>query len=379
MAKIAIVYNKYQYIHTFRIELIKSLLDQGHQVILMAGSDPYKRKLLDVFPECEFQDIVIIASSTNLLKEFQAFGSIFKILKRNNVDVVLNFTIKPNLYSSISCRLLKKHCINNVTGLGTAFISSNILLRLASRALIKICFKKVDQVYFQNSEDMKLFLDLKFVSSSQAILIPGSGVNTQKFKSRFGYKRKEPFTFLMISRILVDKGVLEYIRAAKTLKSKLGNKVAFRLIGDLKADNKSRIEPSRFYSLIEDQSIQYLGIKKDIPEQIEQVQCVVLPSYREGLPRTILEAMSMSRPVVATDVVGCREIVHDGVNGRLCSVKDAEDLAEKLLSVYNSTEEELISFGKNGRKLVENFYQEKIVLNQYLKDIANFQKNEEQP
>lgn len=375
MAKIAIVYNKYQYIHTFRIELIKSVLGEGHKVLLMAGSDPYKRKLHDIFPDCEFQDIAISASSTNLFKEFQAFRSIFKGLKRNNVDVVLNFTIKPNLYSSISCRLLKRPCINNVTGLGTIFISSNVFLRLASRALIKICFKKVDQVYFQNSEDMKLFLSLNFVSSGQAILIPGSGVNIQKFKSRFSYKKKEPFIFLMISRILVDKGVLEYIQAAKILRSKLGNKVVFRLIGDLKADNKSRIEPSRFYSLIEDQSIDYLGIKKDIPEQLEEVQCVVLPSYREGLPRTILEAMSMNRPVVATNVVGCREIVQDGVNGRLCSVKDAEDLAEKLLCVFNSTEEELISFGTNGRSLVENFYQEQIVLNQYLKDISIFQKN----
>ena len=366
--RVAIVCNKYEYIYIFRRKLIDRLVKEGYELILVAGKDKYLLRFQETY-DCDYRPINLKASSTNPLMELITFWSLFNQLRASKPDVVLNFTIKANIYSAFSCRRLKIPAINNVTGFGTAFFSGNIILRKVSKFLIRFSFKSVRRVYVQNSDDERDLIDSGLVDSRLITRIPGSGVDVDKFKSLTPYVKESPFRFLMISRVIRDKGIIEYFDAARIVKNQLKTAVEFHLIGDLLAENKTKVSAEEFDGLMAGGNVIYHGVKEDIPAQIEKVQCVVLPSYREGLPRVILEAMSMSKPVIVTDVPGCREIVKDGINGKLCEPRNSESLAEKLFFIFHSSEKELISFGTNGRKLVESSYQERVVLDQYLKDI----------
>lgn len=366
----AIVCNKYEYIYIFRRKLIDRLVKEGYELILVAGKDKYLLRLQETY-DCDYRPINLKASSTNPLMELITFWSLFNQLISSKPDVVLNFTIKANIYSAFSCRLLKIPAINNVTGFGTAFLSDSIILRKVSKLLIRFSFKSVKRVYVQNSDDEKELIDSGLVDSRLITRIPGSGVDVDKFKSQSPYVKEIPFRFLMISRVIRDKGIIEYFDAARIVKNQLKTAVEFHLIGDLLAENKTKVSAEEFDELMAGGNVIYHGVKEDIPAQIDKAQCVVLPSYREGLPRVILEAMSMSKPVVVTDVPGCREVVKDGFNGKLCESRNSESLAEKLFFIFHSSEKELISFGTNGRRLIESSYQENVVLDQYLKDIQH--------
>ena len=242
--------------------------------------------------------------------------------------------------------------------------------------LYKISLSFSSKVYVQNSEDLNFFLEKRIISKSKIELIPGSGVDLNKFTYSPASIRKK-FIFLMISRVLRDKGVYEYIDAIKIIKqNKISNSIEFQLLGEINNLNNSAINKSELDQWVKEGLINYLGTSDQVQENIKECDCIVLPSYREGMPRAILEAFAVGRPCIVSNVPGCREIVEHKKNGLICKVKSSDDLAQKMLSMIELADEIRTKYGENGRKKIESNFDEKIVINAYLKSINRLLENE---
>ena len=282
--------------------------------------------------------------------------------------MILHYTIKPNVYGSLAASFLRILVVNNVCGLGTVFLKNNLVSAVAM-FLYKISFRFPKKVFFQNPDDLKLFLDKKLVPAHTVDLIPGSGIDLEKFKP-VPFRRNQKFTFLLISRLITDKGILEYIAAVKKLRSE-GLDARFQILGAMDPEHKRGIKASTINEWINSGTIEYLGTTEDVRHFIQQADCIVLPSYREGTPRTLLEAASCSKPIITTNVPGCNQVVENNVNGLLCNLKDANDLADKMNIMTNFSDETLNNFGSNGRLKMEEKFNESIVINKYLGTLAD--------
>ena len=361
--KIAIVINTSWNIYNFRMGLLKALQSEGHQVVTIAPMDDYSEKLVEA--GFEFIPVKMDSRGINPMKDFGLLMELFTIYRKAQPDIILHYTIKPNIYGTIAARMLKIPVINNVCGLGTAFIQKNLLSRVA-QMLYRFAFTTSSTVFFQNDEDRKFFEEKNIVNNKKCETLPGSGIDPNKFKP--GLKNSKKFTFLLISRLILDKGILEYVEAIKTLKSQ-NIEAKFQLLGAKDTKHRRGISESLIQSWIDGQVIEYLGKTDDVAPYINNADCVVLPSYREGTPRTLIEAASMAKPIVASDVAGCTNIVKDKSNGLLCKVKDSHDLADKMKEMYKMSISERSNMGQNGRELVKNHFDEKIVINKYLNAI----------
>jgi glycosyltransferase involved in cell wall biosynthesis len=257
--------------------------------------------------------------------------------------------------------------INNVCGLGTIFLKNDLVSRIAM-LLYRISFRLPRKVFFQNPDDLKLFINKGLVPINSVDLLPGSGIDLDKFKP-MPFRRNETFTFLLISRLITDKGILEYIEAVKTLRSE-GLNAKFQLLGALDPQHRRGIHTNLVKEWVDSGIVEYLGSTEDVREFISRADCIVLPSYREGTPRTLLEAASSSKPIIATNVPGCNHVVDHNVNGLLCNLKDSEDLADKMRVMTTMGNEILKQFGLNGRAKVEAEYDETLVINKYLSTLT---------
>lgn len=348
----------------FREGLIKTLVAKGYEVIVVAPHDEWVKKL--EANGCRHVNINIDNKGTNFINDLKLLSAYRKIMKQEKADIFLGYTIKPNVYGSIIAHSLRIPVINNISGLGTAFIKKNWLTKVV-KLLYKISLKKSDTVFFQNKDDRQLFIENKLVDEKLTKLLPGSGINTSKFKGTSLHSRSpnEKTEFLLIARLLYDKGVQEYIDAARILKAK---NYSFKcsLLGFLGVENITSIPKKILQTYIDDGTVHYYGSSDDIRPFIENADCIVLPSYREGLPRSLLEGAAMSRPLIATDVPGCREIVDHGVNGFLCEVKNAEDLASKMKEFLDLEQSERALMGEASHEMAINEFEEKIVIDRYL-------------
>jgi len=255
--------------------------------------------------------------------------------------------------------------------LGTVFLKDNLVSAVAM-LLYKISFRFARKVFFQNNDDLKLFIDRGLVPHDIVDLVPGSGIDLKKFQP-LPFKRNEKFTFLLISRLITDKGILEYIEAVKRLKQ-TGFDARFQILGAMDEEHKRGIKVRVIEEWIQSGVIEYLGTTDDVRQFINQADCVVLPSYREGTPRTLLEAASSARPIIATDVPGCNHVVVNQYNGLLCKLKDADDLAEKMKLMSGFDDARLKQFGLNGRIKMEAEYDESVVINKYLETLKGLKK-----
>lgn len=359
--RIAIVLNTSWNIYNFRHGLVKALLGEGHQVVAIAPEDKYSENLIKM--GCEFYAVKMQNKGTNPLKDLHYTYQLYKIYKKAKIDVILQFTIKPNIYGTLASLPLRKLVVNNVSGLGTVFLHNNLSSKIA-KFLYKFSFKFPKRVFFQNEEDLQLFVEENLIKEKTTDILPGSGVCLNKFEAQ-NFHRNDTFNFLMIGRLLYDKGIIEYVEAAKNLKS-LGLKVKFQVLGSIDTSAKLGVNREEVEEWEKNNYIEYLGTSDNVAEIIKKADCVVLPSYREGTPRSILEACAMAKPIITTDVVGCRQTVNDGINGYLCEVKNAEDLADKMKKIYALNNEQLQKMGEASRKKVENEFDEKIVINKYL-------------
>ncbi len=360
---VAIVVNTSWNIYNFRLALIRRLKREGYKVILIAPRDDYSKQLED--EGFIYYNIKIDNRGVNPFVDLMLIYDFYKLYKELKPDLILNYTIKPNIYSSLAGKVLSIPTLNNITGLGTVFLNENLSSHIA-RWLYRVSIYN-NLVVFQNSDDMTLFMEKKLVKEDNTRLILGSGIDTNRFKSQNSLTNKRKFTFLMIARLIKDKGISEYIEAIRIIKStKYANRCTFKILGSLYHSNPTAISQDELDSWIEDGLIEYLGHSDSVQDEIDKVDCVVLPSYREGLSRVLLEASSMSKPIITTDVTGCRDIVDNGVNGYLVEVKNSVELAKAMKKMLNLSNIELIYMGRNGRKKVIENFSEEIVVNKYL-------------
>lgn len=363
--KVAVVLNTSWNIYNFRLNLIKSLQQEGHEVHTIAPHDDFTERLIEM--GCIHHDVKMDSRGANPFKDLALIFELFFLYKRVKPDIILHYTIKPNVYGTLAAAMLGIPVVNNVCGLGTVFLKDNLVSRIAMM-LYRISFHLPKKVFFQNADDLKLFLNKKLVPQKTVDLLPGSGIDLNKFTPT-PFQRNNTFTFLLISRLITDKGVLEYIDAVKKLRSE-GFDARFQVLGAMDPEHKRGIKPEIIREWVQSGFVEYLGTTEDVHHFIRKADCIVLPSYREGTPRTLLEAASSSKPIIATDVPGCNHVVADHVNGLLCRLKDADDLADKMRTMATLDNETLREFGINGRAKMEAEYDETIVINKYLSTLS---------
>lgn len=368
--KIAIVLNTSWNIYNFRMGLVNSLLEHGHEVTAIAPKDEYTHLLIDA--GCNYQEVTMDSRGANVIKDLGLIFELLGIYRRVKPDVILHYTIKPNIYGTLAASILRIPTVNNVCGLGTAFLNKGIVSRIAI-GMYKLAFKFPKLVYFQNDDDKKFFEENNIIRNNATQVLPGSGINLAHFKPSESAKNKK-FTFLLISRLIHDKGIIEYIDAVKYLKEK-GVDANFQILGNKDTEHRRGISEDIINSWIDNNIVEYLGSTDDVRPYINKADCIVLPSYREGTPKSLLEAASSAKPIVATNVAGCTNIVQDNVNGMLCNVKDSQDLANKLEAMSELPKKRLIEMGIESRKIVEQRFDEKIVIDSYLNTISSFQKS----
>jgi glycosyltransferase involved in cell wall biosynthesis len=305
---------------------------------------------------------------TNPVRDLLLLWHFFRLLSIERPDVCLCYTVKPNVYGSLAARALGIPVINNITGLGAVFMKEGWLNQLV-KWLYKVSLSRSKKVFFQNDDDRQLFITNRLLSEDVTDLLPGSGINLEKFAPfPLPLPRKTPIRFLLIARMLWDKGVGEFVEAARLLKQR-GVDAEFCLLGFLDVKNPAAISHQQMNDWVSEGVVRYLGVSDNVREEIAQVDCVVLPSYREGTPRTLLEAAAMARPIVTTDAVGCRTVVDDGTNGFLCKPKDAFDLADKMERIVSMSPFEREIMGLRGRNKVEREFDEQIVIEKCLSAI----------
>lgn len=363
--KIAIVLNTSWNIFNFRMNFIHSLKAKGYEIHTIAPVDDYTARLTEA--GCIHHAIRMDSRGANPIKDSALIFELWSIYRKVKPDVILHYTIKPNVYGTLAAAILGIPVINNVCGLGTVFLKRNLVSAIAI-LLYKIAFRFPKKIFFQNPEDMSLFVDRKLSPAHTADLVPGSGIDLEHFKP-VPFKRNDKFTFLLISRLITDKGVLEYIAAIKRLKAQ-GVEARFQILGPKDPQHKRGIKLKVIEDWIAANTVEYLGATADVREYIEKADCIVLPSYREGTPRTLLEAASSGKPIIATDVPGCHQVVTHNFNGLLCRMKDDADLAEKMELMIRFDNDTLQQFGQNGRKKVEQEYAEHLVIDKYLSAIS---------
>ena len=362
LKKIVISYNTAQYLYRLRFSTILGLLERQYKVIVIAPWDDYSQKLQDF--GCEVYNIKMDNKGANLFADAMTLLEYRKLYHKLQPDLALHFTIKPNIYGTLAARSLGVPCINMVTGLGTAFVLDSWLTRIVEQ-LYKFSQTWPHKVFLQNMDDMRLFIDRGLVPKGKAELLPSSGINLENFAATPPAKNSAPI-FLLIARMLKDKGVVELVEAARMIKAR-HSQVRFQLLGPLNVENRTAILPDQMDAWIQEGVIEYLGETHDVRPYIADSACVVLPSYyREGLPRSLLEACAMARPIITTDNVGCRDIVDDGENGYLCKVKDPVDLANKIERMLMLSSKQLADMGHKGREKMQREFDERIIVKRYI-------------
>ncbi len=305
----------------------------------------------------------------NPLADLGLLAEYRRLLNRIRPAAYLGYTIKPNVYGCYAAASLGIPSIPNVSGLGTAFIRNGPLQHIVT-ALYRIAFRRTPVVFFQNEEDGDLFLRRGIVRPRQGRVIPGSGVDLERFAPA-PLSARSP-TFLMVGRVLRDKGVMEFIEAARALRSESSG-MQFQLLGPLDEGNRSAIRPAELESWVAEGVVEYLGTSDDVRPAIAASTAVVLPSYREGLPRSLLEAGAMARPLIATDVPGCRQVVEHEVNGFLCAVRDPVSLTAAMRRMAELPEGERLAMGQAARRKVQEEFGEEQVICAYLDVLADLE------
>lgn len=300
-------------------------------------------------------------TGSNPFSDLGYVRKIYSALRSERPIMVLSFTIKPNIYTSLLGRLIGVPVICNVSGLGTVFLVKGFAGTIA-QMLYKWAFRFSSHIFFQNEDDKNLFLSHIPVKSEKLSVLPGSGIDLNQFKP-LPMPTNATKKFIMISRVIIEKGVREYAEAASYFKN--DKNVVFSLVGRFDETHARTIERTELDEWIESGWIKYQPHSDHIPQLVEEHDAVVLPSYREGISRTLLEGAALGRPLITSDVPGCREVVKDGYNGFICQPKNSKSLADKIRLFLSLNDGERDQMASNSRILVENTYDERIIINIY--------------
>lgn len=355
--------NSHLVVFKFRKELVKKLIAEGHDVRVCFPNGPFgKGEETAQKYGCHFIENHIDRRSTNPLKDFQVIKEYLSIIRKIKPDIVLAYTVKPDVYGGIVCRILKVPFIPNITGLGKGIADGGLIQKLTI-GLYKISIKNAQCVFFQNTSD-KEFFDTHKIAYKKGVVLPGSGVNLCSFKPLPYPGDDEAIRFIYIARVMKAKGIEQFFDAAHTIKNKYPN-IEFHICGYCEEDYKTILEDR-----VSAGEIIYHGLVDDVKKYEEYCHCVVLPSFHpEGISNVLLEGAACARPLITTDRPGCRETVTDGVTGYLVKERDSEDLIEKIEKFIALTNTQRQEMGIQGRNKIEQEFNRQIVVNAYLSEI----------
>lgn len=360
MPRLMLIANSAWNLAHFRGGLIRALAAQGHELVAVCPEADLMPSDFDSLP-VERLPLPMNRSGLSPIADLRTLRHISRLIDRARPDAILSFTVKPNIYGCIAAARAGIPAIPNVSGLGTAFKSSRPLRLLVER-LYRFAFRGAPAVFFQNRDDLELFVERRLARRSQAVLVPGSGIDLERFSpSRLP---EGEVRFLLIGRVLRDKGMREYVAAARSLRRRFAA-ARFQLLGPLDQLNRTAITADELDAWVAEGAVEYLGTTDDVRPFIEQATVVVLPSYHEGMPRTLLEAAAMARPLVASDIPGCRDIVRDGLTGLLCQPRDAASLERSMAEMAAMPHEQRLAMGLAARAMAESEFDQKIVIDAY--------------
>lgn len=358
---ILVVANTSWNIFNFRLNVLRLLIEKGCQVTVLAPIDEFIRYTEELREVNHIGLQHLDRDSVNPWNDLRLFFELYKVYRRLKPDLILHYTVKPNIYGGIAARLLKIPSMAVVTGLGYPFIHGGFAGTMTS-FLYRISNRCHRQVIFENQDDLQLFIEAKILEPGRGKSIKGCGVDVKYFYPDESFVTNGRITFTFIGRLLYDKGIREFVEAAQLVRQKKSN-VKFWLIGQIDEENPAAIKKSDLVQWVKDPHIYYLGSKEDVRPYIAQSDCIVLPSYREAIARSLTEAMSMAKPVIGTDTAGVREAIVDQENGYLVKVKDVDSLADAMLRFIELDADERKLMGTKGRvKVISEFDDKKIAL-----------------
>jgi len=352
MKKLFIVVNVDWFFLSHRLPIALAAKEQGYDVTIVCANTGRKQEIEN--HGLSFIDVPFQRSGTNLFYELKCVFLLRKLYIKYKPDIIHHVTLKACLLGSLAAKMAKqKNVINAISGLGYNFTKNRRgLVQRVTRFLISVAFKsKTFYFILQNHDDVDLIDKLKLVPSANIILIKGSGVNLNEY-TYTELPQTDKMHFLFPARMLYDKGLNEFIEAANILKSKVADKANFILAGDCDLENLSAIKPDELQKKVDSTYLKWIGFQKNMISVYQQSTVVVLPSYREGLPKSLIEACAIGRPIITTDVPGCRECVIDGYNGRLVEAKNANALASAILE-FVENKHPMEQFSQNSRLLAE--------------------------
>jgi len=354
--KILILANFDVGLYQFRRELIEKLLED-HQVLLSLPDGDLVRPLEAM--GCRFFDTPMDRRGINPVTDLKLFACYWKLLRREKPDLVITYTIKPNIYGGLACRLLGIPYAVNITGLGTAFQSQGVLRKLVT-FLYRTALKKAKVVFFENSGNRQVFLDEHIVAEDKTCLLSGAGVNLDRYADT-PYPEAGTTRFLFVGRVMKEKGIEELFAAMERLRGE-GTDCTLDVLGGYE-ENYAQI----IRGFEEQGWLRYHGYVTDVRPYIEKAHCFVLPSYHEGMANTNLECAAMGRPIITSNIPGCKEAVREGVSGLLCEPKNADSLYEAMKCFLNLPHETRAQMGHAGRAHMEAVFDKKKVVMETMK------------
>jgi glycosyltransferase involved in cell wall biosynthesis len=356
---IALVANTSWSIYKFRLYLIEKLLQEGFHVLILAPRDAYTQ----TFEHLEGLDFTplhhLLGKNISPISDLLLYNELLKHYRAFRPDLIFHYTIKANVFGSLAAARAGIPSISIITGLGYSFSGKGWLQSVVKR-LYRRALPSNTEVWFLNEDDREIFTRENLVGATKTFLLPGEGVDTGAFFPAPFEPDKKTVTFLLIGRLIQHKGIYEFVEAAQLLQQQ-GLSVQCQLLGFFDEGNPVAISKAQVSAWTNQHLVTYLGHADDVAPFIQQADCIVLPSYREGMPLSLLEGGSMCKALIAADTAGCRAIVEDGVNGWLCRVKDGPDLAEKMSAYYRLSPDDKKRMGMAARKkILENYTRERV-------------------
>lgn len=364
--KILILANNDIGLYKFRKELIEELIKKGHKIYISLPNGTFVKSLTAL--GCEFIDTPVERRGMNPKTDLKLMVTYFKQIKRIHPDLVLTYTIKPNIYGGIACRSVNVPYAVNITGLGTAFQRDGILKKMVI-LLYKIAVKKANVVFFENTLNCQEFVNNKIVNEKQTCVLNGAGVNLEEYPIS-EYPDRDEIRFLFIGRVMKEKGIDEFLAAARQMREQYSN-VFFDIVGPMEDDYREVIQQSVDLSIIE-----YHGFQEDVRPFIVNCNCFVLPSYHEGMANTLLECGAMGRPLITSRIHGCLEAVEEGKSGFLANPKNVEELYQCFEKFVRMPKDEKKRMGECSRKHIEKYFNKRDIVEKTIHKILQFCERE---
>ena len=368
MSKFLILANHYNTLRIFRRELIKEIVAQGHNIVVSIPPADQENILLLESYGCRVVIIQMERRGINPFKDLVLLYRYIKLMIEEEPDKVITYTIKPNIYGSLAAKIRKLPYYCNVTGLGSAFQTEGFIKQMILK-LYKLTMKKAEIVFFENSGNRDALTSRKVVDPRQTIVLPGAGVNLEEFIFVDYPPNEYKIELLFVGRIMREKGVDELFWAISKLKRENIN-LCFEFVGWYEDDYKSTVREMEDKGLI-----RYHGFQKDVRPYIAKAHCVILPSYHEGMSNTLLEGAAMGRPLITSNIPGCKEAVLDGQSGYLAKARDAKNLYEKIKQFIDLPYEEKKHMGIRGRRLMEDCFDKDRVVQMTIEHIMKHKES----